>query len=74
MNSSPRRARCSSDGNILRQILVAAAIAGKSRAVLALGKAAFYRQIEQGFDAAYEATGSTMAPSVRAWYLRSTTA
>ena len=40
---------------------LAAAIAGKSRAVLALGKAAFYRQIEQGFDAAYEATGSTMA-------------
>ena len=39
----------------------AATIASKSRAVLALGKAAFYRQIEDGMQTAYEGTGATMA-------------
>ena len=40
---------------------LAAAIAAKSPAVLALGKQAFYRQIEQGIEAAYEGTGAVMA-------------
>jgi enoyl-CoA hydratase/carnithine racemase len=40
---------------------LAAAIAAKSPAVLALGKQAFYRQIEQGMQAAYEGAGGAMA-------------
>ena len=39
----------------------AAMIASKSPAVLALGKAAFYRQIEEGMQDAYEGTGAAMA-------------
>jgi enoyl-CoA hydratase/carnithine racemase len=36
-------------------------IFSKSAAVIGLGKQAFYRQIEQGLDAAYDATSETMA-------------
>ena len=40
---------------------LARAIASKSQAVIGLGKAAFYRQIEQGMESAYALTGQTMA-------------
>ena len=40
---------------------LAGAIAAKSASVLALGKEAFYRQIEQGMEFAYDSTGATMA-------------
>lgn len=40
---------------------LAAAIAAKSPSVLSLGKQAFYRQIEQGMEAAYDSTGAAMA-------------
>ncbi|MBA3508236.1 MAG: enoyl-CoA hydratase, partial [Betaproteobacteria bacterium] len=40
---------------------LANAIAAKSPAVVALGKRAFYEQIEQGLTAAYASTGDTMA-------------
>jgi enoyl-CoA hydratase/carnithine racemase len=36
-------------------------ILGKPRAAVALGKELFYRQVEQGIEAAYSAAGSTMA-------------
>ncbi len=38
-----------------------AAIVAKPRVALAMGKALFYRQIEQGIEAAYEDAGRTMA-------------
>jgi enoyl-CoA hydratase/carnithine racemase len=38
-----------------------AKIASKSAAVTALGKQAFYRQIEQGLEGAYRGTGEVMA-------------
>ncbi|OGA27612.1 MAG: enoyl-CoA hydratase [Betaproteobacteria bacterium RIFCSPLOWO2_02_FULL_65_24] len=37
------------------------AICAKSAAVIGLGKQAFYRQIEQGLEGAYDATSETMA-------------
>jgi enoyl-CoA hydratase/carnithine racemase len=40
---------------------MAGAIAAKSAAVIALGKSAFYTQIERGLDAAYDLTSGTMA-------------
>jgi enoyl-CoA hydratase/carnithine racemase len=40
---------------------MAAAIAAKPRAALALGKALFYRQLEAGIAAAYQDAGETMA-------------
>ncbi len=40
---------------------LAATIAGKSPAVVALGKSAFYRQVDQSLDAAYASTGEAMA-------------
>jgi len=40
---------------------LAATIAAKSREVIALGKQAFYRQMEQGMQSAYEGTGAVMA-------------
>lgn len=40
---------------------LAAEVASKSRAVLALGKRAFYGQLERGIDAAYAAAGEVMA-------------
>jgi enoyl-CoA hydratase/carnithine racemase len=39
---------------------LARAVASKSPAAVALGKRAFYRQIEQGFEAAYALAGETM--------------
>ena len=36
-------------------------VTSKSAAVVALGKQAFYRQIEQDLETAYRATGETMA-------------
>ena len=38
-----------------------ASIVAKPRAVLAMGKELFYRQVELGIEAAYEAAGETMA-------------
>jgi enoyl-CoA hydratase/carnithine racemase len=38
-----------------------ASIVAKPRAVLALGKELFYRQVELGMEAAYAAAGETMA-------------
>ena len=40
---------------------LAARIAAKPRVALALGKALFYRQLEQGIEAAYQDAGRTMA-------------
>ncbi|MCV7223740.1 enoyl-CoA hydratase [Mycolicibacterium elephantis] len=40
---------------------VVARIVAKPRAAIALGKAVFYRQLEQGMEAAYEDAGATMA-------------
>ena len=40
---------------------IAAAIVAKPRVAIALGKELFYRQLEQGIDAAYDAAGKTMA-------------
>jgi enoyl-CoA hydratase/carnithine racemase len=40
---------------------IVAAIVAKPRVAIALGKELFYRQLEQGIDAAYDAAGKTMA-------------
>ena len=40
---------------------LAATIAGKSPAVVALGKRAFYRQVDETLAAAYASTGEAMA-------------
>jgi enoyl-CoA hydratase/carnithine racemase len=40
---------------------LAQAIASKSRAAVALGKRAFYAQVEQGLAGAYDIAGETMA-------------
>ena len=40
---------------------IVAAIVGKPRVAIALGKQLFYRQLERGIEAAYEDAGTTMA-------------
>ena len=49
---------------VLLPVQFTAIVLARSAAVVRLGKAAFYRQIERPLDSAYETTGETMAKNL----------